>query len=202
MHKSLYRNFYYIKESLSDFFQCNKKYLFFSLLFAIVGIAIAICVGINNFTCYNFININDKIMISFLSSKSWLALFFRYAFKYLFLCVLVVILCNFNFISYFNFILFSYLTFDVVLNAIIIASIFNLSGILYIIFCYIPLLLLCNFILITIFLMCKCTGSSCGCGSKISNFPIKAIFICYVLIVLILFIFALLSLIFSNFFIS
>lgn len=202
MNKSVYRNFYYVKESLADFFQCNKKHLFFALLFLIIGIIIALCIGINNFSCYSLININDKIIMAFLSTKSWLSLFLRYAFKYLFLCILVVVLCNFNFLSYFNYLLFAYLSFDVVLNAIIIASIFNLTGILYIVLCYIPLLLLCNFLLITIFLMCKCSANSCGCSSKISSFPIKAILICYILIVFVLFVFALISLIFSYFFMT
>lgn len=202
MKKSIYRNFYYVKESIADFFQCNKKHLFFSLLLSIIGIAIAICIGINNFSCYSFININDKILIAFLSTKSWLTLFLRYTFKYLFFCVLIIVLCNFNFLSYFNYILFAYLSFNVVLNGMIIASIFSITGILYVILCYIPLLLLCNFLLITIYLMCKCSANSCGCSSKISSFPIKAILICFALIVLVLVIFSLITLIVSKFFIN
>ena len=198
MQKCVYRNFYYIKESIIDFFKCNKKYLFFSILSIVVGLSIAICIGLNNIGSFNNFNITDKIILAFFTNKSLVSLFLKYAFRYLFLTTLIVIFSSLNYAYIINYFIFGYLSFNVVFNAIIIASMFNLSGILYIILCYLPFLLLCNFILIVVFILCKSANNTCTYNS-ISNIPIKSIIICYGFIVVILLLFSIISYMFSKF---
>jgi len=143
--------------------------------------------------------LTDKIILSFFSNINWFSLFIKYIFKYLFYVFVVLILCNFNFLSFLNYILFAYLSFSLILNSIIIASLGGLCGILYILLCYFLLNLICILLLVMIFLMCKCSASCCGTSNKFSSFPIKAIVLTFLLIVIVLLIFSLLSLLFSHF---
>ena len=198
MKKCVYRNFYYVKQSIIDFFKCNKKYLFFSILSIVIGIAFALCVGLNNVGSFTQFNLTDKIIFNFFCNKSWLSLFLKYAFKYFFFATLVSVLSCLNFFYILNYAIFGYLSFTLSLNAIIIASLFNLSGILYVLLCYFPLLLTANFLLIIIFMACKCAINN-SCGNNISLIPIKTVVLCYVLILIVLIIFTIISCIFCRF---
>ena len=199
MNKCVYRNFYYVKECICDFFQINKKMLFWSVISLIIGFAFGLFVGLNNCENFTLINITDGILLDYLRNESWLLLFFKMALKYLFYVFLIMILCNFNFLSYLSFLLFGYVSFNIIYNAVIISCLFGLSGIIYAIFCYFLLLMFATFLLVIIFLMCKCSASSCGQSNKFALFPIKSILIMYLLILLTLLIFSLLSILFVKF---
>ena len=57
MNRSIYRNCYYVKESILEFFQCNKKHFILSIISIIVGVALGLFVAINNTTNFTIINI-------------------------------------------------------------------------------------------------------------------------------------------------
>lgn len=199
MNKSIYRNFYYVKESIADFFQCNKKHLLISIIAIVLGLSVGLCVGIKNISCYTFINLTDKIIQSFFTNCNWFSLFIKSIFKYLFYVIIVLVLCNFNFLSFLNYVLFAYLSFSLVLNSIIIASLCGLCGILYVLLCYFLFNFICIFLLVVVFLMCKCSANGCGSSNKFLSFPIKAISLTFLIIIIVLLIFSFVSLGFSHF---
>ena len=199
MNKSVYRNFYYVKESIADFFQCNKKQLFVCIIMMILGFCVGLYVGLNNSSCYTLINLTDKSLLSFFTHHNWLLLFAKCVFKYLFYLIIILFLCNFNVLHFINYLLIAYLSFSIIFNTVIIASLCGLLGILYAILCYFLINILCLFLLIMIYMMCRLSACSCGCSNKFSSFPLKAIFVTFIILTVLLFLFCLLSSLFFNF---
>lgn len=193
MNSCFYRNVYYVKESIADFFQSKKKYLFWSIIALVIGISFGCLVGLKNASCYNFINLTDKILFGFLSGKSFLYLFLRSLLYYAFLTIIILIINNFSFLTILDYFLFAYLSFNQIYNAIIICNLLKISGVLYSILCYVPLKLAIIFLLITIFLLCK-SSNDCGkCNSNFSTYPTKAILLSLFLIAILCLIFSLLT---------
>lgn len=184
MHKSIYRNFYYIKETIAEFFQRNKKYLFFALLSVILGIALGIFIAISNCSSYTFINITDQSVVIFFQCKKFSNLFFGSFFRCLFLCVIILLINNFSFLTFANYILFGYLAFCLALDCVIFILLLGLKGILFVLLCLLPSKLILLFLFITIFLICKSSSDCCGSSFKISYYPFKDLL--FVLLILLL----------------
>ena len=193
MNRCFYRNVYYVKESIVDFFQSRKKHLFWSVIALVVGISFGLLVGLKNVPCFNFINLTDKILLDFLSSKSFFYFFFRNILYYSFVIIIIFIVNNFSFLTILNYILFAYMAFNVVFNAIILCNLLKLSGIIYVFFCYVPLKLATIFLLVTIFLLCKSSTDCNKCSSGFLTYPTKAILLSLFLIVILCLVFSLLS---------
>ena len=121
MNKNVYRNFYFIKESVFEFFQTNKKYLFWSILAMVLGLSLGICVGIKNASCYSLFNLSDKIFLSYLTNRSFTYLFLRNVLYFTLWLVIILFVNNFSFLTLANYIVFAYLAFKSILNAIILS---------------------------------------------------------------------------------
>lgn len=199
MNKSVYRNFYYIKENIADFFAINKKQLFISILCVVVGITLGICIGIKNASSFTFINCSDRIILSLFCDGSKLGFFVKKVLESLFIMALILVINNFSFLSFLNYILFGYLAFKLSLNSVILIYMLKLTGVLYVFLCYFLINIIIIFLYITVFLICKSSSDACGNSSKFSSYPYKAILIVFLLIVLLCAIMLLISSIFCNF---
>lgn len=184
MNKTVCRNFYYVKESILEFFSANKKYLFFAILSVVTGLVVGFCVGVKNIDCYTIINVSDKIICRFLETEKFWNLFFKLIFKNLFLVVLILVINNFSFLSFLNYCLFAYLSFRLALDTSILCSLLGFAGTLWALLCYFLFSLAVLFLLITIFLVCKSSNDLCGCSSGFLCYPIKSIVLIYVLLAL------------------
>ena len=199
MNRSIYRNFYYVKESIADFLQCNRKQLFICIMMAILGFCIGLFVGLNNVSYYTIINLTDKTFLTFVTEHNWALLFIKCLFKYLLYLFIILFLCNFNALHFLNYLLFLYISFNIIFNTIIIAALCGFAGFLYAVLCYFIINILCLFLLFVIYLMCSSSALSCGCSNKFSSFPLKAIVLAFTIITVLLLIFCLFSSVFSNF---
>ena len=131
MNRSIYRNCYYVKESILEFLQCNKKHFILSIIAIIVGVALGLCVAINNTTNFTIINLTDKTIVAIFSGGSFFSFFIANALKYLFFVFLILIVNNFSYIRFLSYFLFGYMSFILVVDCIIIISLFALKGILF-----------------------------------------------------------------------
>ena len=199
MNRTVCRNFYYVKESILEFFSANKKYLFFALLSVVIALVAGFCVGVQNADCYTIINVSDKIICRFLEVKKFWELFFKLVFKNLFLVVLILVINNFSFLGFLNYCLFAYLSFRLALDTSILCSLLGFAGVLWALLCYFLLSLAVIFLLITIFLICKSSNDLCGCSGGFACYPIKNIMSIFMLIVLFCLILSIISKICLNF---
>lgn len=198
MNRCVYRNFYYIKESIADFFRVNKKYLFISIISVVIGISLGLCVGINNSSNFTFLNCSDKLIISLLCKENWLWFLIKQLLQYAFFVALIMCLTNFNFFSFLNYVFFAFLPFRLIINCIIFGSNLGLTGVLFAIF-YFVIKILMIFMLIVIFMICK-SSSDCSCNSnKFSYYPFKAILLMFGVIFVLCLILLIVTLIFSKF---
>lgn len=199
MNKSVYRNWYYVKESLLDFISCNKKSIIFAAVFLCVGILLGFCVGLNNSSNFTCINLFDKSVYSIFSGGGYFSFCICNILKYLFLLFLVLTLNNFQYLRFLCYALFCYLSFILTVDAIIIISIFSLKGLLFCLLGY----LLCNlFLLLTliaVFVICKTqVGCNMGC-SKLFRYPYKTILFIGILALVSILLLGLICKIFCNF---
>ena len=182
-----------------DFLRLNKKRLFLSLIAVVLGVTIGLCIAIKNSDSFTFINCSDKIVLTFFCDGKSVAFFF----KKILLCLLVVIgillINNFSFLTFLNYVLFGYLSFRLAINCSIFCFNLGLTGLLYVLLCYLLVNILIIFMYIFLFLICKTSADICGGSSKIASYPFKAILFVYGIIVLLCFIMTLLFLIFSKF---
>ena len=196
MKKSVYRNFYYIKENISSFFRCNKKYLFFGMLFISLGIIFGLFVGMSNKSSFTFVNCHDKCVLSLLCKESAFWFLLRQFFRDIFVIFLILVLTNFPFVCFLNYLVFAYLTFRLIIDCIIFSSMLNFTGCLFAIF-YFALKILIIFMFLIIFMICK---SSSDCASnKFFHYPFKAILLICAIILILTLILMLISIIFSKF---
>lgn len=199
MKKCVYRNFYWIKENVLDFLQTNKKKLFLSVIAVVLGATIGICIAIKNSNNFTFINCSDKIILTFFCDGKAVAFFIKKILLCLLIVIAILLINNFNFLTFLNYILFAYLTFRLAINSLIFCFNLGLTGFLYVFLCYLLINILIIFMYIVLFLICKTSAENCGSSSKISSYPVKAILLVYGIIVLLCFIMTLLLLIFSKF---
>lgn len=198
MNRCIYRNFYYIKESIAEFFYANKKYLFISIISLIIGFSLGLCVGINNCSSFTFLNCSDKLMIALLCKENWFWFFVKQILQYLFFVAIILFLTNFKFMSFVNYLLFGFLVFRLIINCIIFGYMLGFCGILFSII-YFLIKIIIIFLMIVIFIACK-SASNCSCGSSnFSSYPIKAILVLYGLIIILCLLLTAVGVIFSKF---
>ncbi len=198
MNKSIYRNIFYVKESISEFFKINKKYLFISIISIVLGFSIGFCVGVSNFSNFTFINFTDKIILKFLCGESGFLFFLKQSLEYFFIAIILLLINNFPFLSFINYIFFSFLTFRLIINCIIFCSMSKFTGIIYAIF-YFIIKLSIIFMFVIIFMICKSASECSGTSSKLSYYPYKAILIVFAIILILCLLLLLVTLIFSKF---
>ena len=175
MKSCVYRNFYYLKESLFDFLKINKKRLFLSIIAIVLGISFGICIAIKNISNFSFINCSDKIIISFFCGDKAISFFIKKILECLLVVLIILIINNFSILAFLNYMLFAYLSFRLTINSIILCNMLKLTGILYVLLCYFLINITILFLYILLFLICKTSGESCGSSSKIVNYPYKSI---------------------------
>ena len=198
MKKCVYRNFYWIKETIMDFFSVNKKRLFLSVIAVIVGAVVGLCIAIKNSSNFTFINCSDKILLTFFCDGKGLIFFIKKALLCLLIVTAILIINNFSFLTFLNYLLFGYLSFRLAINCAIFCFNLGLTGLLYVLLCYLLINILIIFMYIILFLICKTSAENCGGSGKIANYPFKAILLVYGLIVLLCLIMTILILIFSK----
>lgn len=199
MKKSIYRNFYYVKESILEFIQCNKKYILFSVFAIIVGVALGLCVGLNNCNNFTVININDKTIVAFFSKGSFFNFFICNVLKFLFLEFLILILNNFSFVRFICYLVFGYLSFILVVDCIIIICLFGLHGTLFCFLGYLLINLAIIAMLVVVSLLCKISCDCNGNSSKFCCYPYKNIFCVSLIIGVLILLLGIIAQIFSNF---
>lgn len=197
MKRSVYRNFYYLKENIAEFFKCNKKYLFVGLLSIFLGIMIGLFIGLGNKSNFTFINCYDKNILGLLCKENALWYLIKQIFLYAFIICIILLLTNFSYVCYLNYVLIAYLSFRLMIDCVIIVSMLKISGLIFVIF-YFLLKLIIILSLLVLFMACK-SACDCSCGNKFSNYPFKAIIILSVVILIISIMLMILAIIFSKF---
>lgn len=197
MNINICRNIYYVKENLLEFLHQNKKQIIFLIIAFVIGLSLGICVGINNSSTFTFINISDKSVIAIFSGGNFLSCWIKVVLHYAFICLLILAINNFQWLSFINYILFSYLMFMLTVNISIIFCTLHLKSILYILLCYLPFNLVLLLLLCLLFLICN---STIVCNkSKFVSYPYKIIIAILLTILVISILLILLSKIFSKF---
>lgn len=199
MTKSLYRNLYYVKESIAEFFYANKKRVITTILALILGISLGLYVGLSNTSNFTVINIFNQTTIAIFCGQSFFAFIFKSILKHCLYVLIILVSNNFNFLCLANYILFAYLAFSIILDSIILICLLGIKGILYVFLCFLPFNLLLIFILLTIFLISKNQSETCGNCSKFQHYPYKTIAFLLVISLIILALIFLISKIFCNF---
>lgn len=199
MKKCVYRNFYWIKETILDFFRANKKRLFLSVIAIVLGAVIGLCVAVRNSGSFTFINCSDKTILTFFCDGKALTFFLKKILFCLLIVVAILIINNFNFLAFLNYILFAYLAFRLVINSAVFCFCLGITGLLYVLLCYFLINISIIFLYVVIFMVCKSSTDSCGGSNKMSSYPLKAILMMYFIIVLLCLIMTILLLIFSKF---
>lgn len=197
MKRSVYRNFYYIKESISEFFSCNKKYLFFGILSIFLGIVVGLLIGLNHVENFTFINCYDKSILNLLCRENALWYLLKQMLAYAFVIFIILLLNMFSYVCYLNYVLFSYLSFRLIIDCIIIVSMLKTTGFLFVIF-YFLIKLLIIFLLLIISMACK-SANNFSCGNKFSNYPFRAIVFMSIFIFILCLLLMIIGIIFSKF---
>lgn len=199
MNKCVYRNFYWIKETIIDFFIINKKRLFLSLIAIVLGATIGLCIAIKNSDSFTFINCSDKIILNFFCDGKAFVFFIKKILLCLLIVISILIINNFSFLTFLNYVLFGYLSFRLSVNCVIFCFNLGLTGILFVLTCYLLINILIILMYIILFLICKTSAESCGNSGKIANYPYKAILLLCGIIVLLCLLMTILILFFSKF---
>ena len=197
MNINICRNIYYAKESLLDFLYQNKKKLIFLMIAIIAGISLGVCVGINNFSTFTFININDKSVAAIFTNKSFFDCWFKISLHYFLLVIILLIINNFSLLFFLNYLIFAYLFFRLTVDISVLFCVFHLQIFLYIFLCYLPINLMLIALLTLLFLICS---STFACHkNKFETYPYKTIFIIIILILFLTLLFSVISKLFSKF---
>ena len=149
MKKCVYRNFYWVKETIADFMRVNKKRLFLSIIAVVLGGLIGLCIAIKNSGNFTFINCSDKIILTFFCDGNGLAFFVKKALFCLLIVFIIMLINNFSFLTFLNYFLFAYLSFRLAINSAIFCFNLGLTGLLYVLLCYLLINLIILFLYIS-----------------------------------------------------
>lgn len=180
-----------------DFLRQKKVQIIFLLIAIIIGLSLGICVGLNNAHTFTFINISDKSVIAIFSGGNFFDCFINTILHWAFLFFLILVINNFSFLTFLNYLLFAYLAFKFAVNVSIIFCTLGLKSVLYLLLCYIPFSLLFFLCLIFLFLICNNT-INCGTG-KFKSYPYKIFLILFCAILIFSILYVVLSRFFSKF---
>lgn len=198
MNKCLYRNWFYVRETILDFLKCNKRHFFVCCIFIFFGFVLGLFLGLNNIANLSAINLNDQTIVVIFSSGNILSHLICNVLKYAFFIFLILTLNNFPYIRFLSHIVLLYLSFCLIFDCVIIVSMCGLGGVLYCLF-YTILCGILLFLLAIISALCKISCDSNGNSSKFCCYPYKNIvMICLIMFVLLL-VLSIISKIFSNF---
>lgn len=199
MNKSLYRNFYYVKESIIEFFQFNKKFFTLAFISVAIGVALGLCVGISNLSNFTFINLSDKTLVAIFSGGSFFEFFISNLLKYAFYIFLILVINNFTYVRWLSYFIFAYLSFILIVDALILISLFSLKGILFCLLGYLVINLLLILLLVIISVMCKLSCDCNGNSSKFCCYPYKNIVLIFLFVCILLLLLSCITKITSNF---
>jgi hypothetical protein len=124
--------------------------------------------------------------------------FFTQILKYIFISILILLLCNFSVLSIFVYPIFAYMSLKLITNCLIFWAMLNFCGVLFSIF-YFIINLSIIFLFVIMFMLCK-SSTNCSCSnSGFSNYPYKSILIIFSIIMILVVLLLIITLIFSNF---
>ena len=167
MRRNSIRRRNYFIQRFKNFYKQNWFYLWLFILICLIGFIIGITSAKKYQDSITTSNMIDQKFVDYLSGKcSSFGLTFSYFFKFLFSMVLIYFLCCNKYLSIVAYIVIGYSGFCMGVNTTILIISFKISGIIYVVFCYVPFYLFSVFVLAMLFCIFKMKQR---CNSLVCN---------------------------------
>jgi hypothetical protein len=180
---TLQRRFYYLKQLLKHHIAIHKTYYIIGCICFLLGFVTGIFSAVKYASLVEVGHISDTVLISFLAGEaSIFGLFFARIVSYLFLSIIITLICGVFYLIPFSYIILIYKSFIAALTVSFLIVLYGFSGVLLTIFVILPTYILFYFAFIALIsicvkrcLVCKKYGAVYF-SDQVYCFPLRSIF--------------------------